>query len=59
MNNNINIKELVMLLNEQLDKITTEEDKKNIIYLCNSLERIQNELPTLEELEKLKKLKLI
>lgn len=50
-----NIKELLTILNNYIDKISTGEDKQKIIYSCNLLRKIQQELPNMTEIDKLKK----
>lgn len=48
------IKNLLKILNSEKENIIDEEDNKKIIYLCESLTKLEKELPKLEELEKIK-----
>ena len=51
-----NIKILLKILSEEKDNIVDEEDNKKIKYLCESLTKIEKEIPKLEELEIIEKI---
>ena len=51
-----NIKILLDTLNREKDNIIDEEDNKKIMYLCESLTKIEKEIPKLEELEIIEKI---
>lgn len=50
-----NIKSLLEILNREKENIINEEDNKKIMYLCESLTKIEKEIPKLDELEKIEK----
>lgn len=50
-----NIKSLLEILNGEKENIIDEEDNKKIMYLCESLTKIEKEIPKLDELEKIEK----
>lgn len=50
-----NIKSMLEILNGEKENIIDEEDNKKIMYLCESLTKIEKEIPKLDELEKIEK----
>lgn len=51
-----NLKRMLDILEKSLARDDFEEDVQNIICLCESLKKIQKEIPSISELEKIKKL---
>ena len=49
------IKSLLEILNKEKENILDKEDNKKIMYLCESLTKIEKEIPKLGELEKIER----
>lgn len=53
---NENLKQVLDILIQVLEKNDFDEDKQKIQYLSNELEKIENQIPTYNKLEELQKI---